>query len=286
MNSVTTFFAVAVGLYLAACAFLYFFQNQLIFLPSSEIVQTPLDAGMEFTEHFFETENGLKLHGWFIPASGSHDKHPTIIFCHGNAGNISGRIPIIRQFHSIDANVFIFDYQGYGQSEGRTGERQVLADGLAAWDFVTKELGIPEHTILPVGRSMGGPVAAHMALNRNATALAIESTFTSIPDIALKTYPIFPVRLLARINLPTLEFVEAFGGPILVAHSAADRLIPYEMGRTLYESAGERGRWLELQGGHNDGHIATGPKYANTYADFIQDVFRIQEQTPEPEQGL
>ncbi|AXJ00660.1 hypothetical protein CYPRO_1404 [Cyclonatronum proteinivorum] len=278
MNKVSTFWTIILtlgGLYAALALLLFLFQERLIFLPSRPVPFTPEVAGLPYSEHFFPSENGNMLHAWFVFQEGDEDafNRPAILFCHGNAGNIANRIPLLEIFHGLGYNIFIFDYQGYGKSEGRPGEREILADGLAAFDFMTDELGIAHERILPLGRSMGGPVAAWVAINRNTRALALESTFTNIPDIARKTYPIFPVGLLARVKLPTRDFVKQFDGPVLVAHSPGDMLIPYEMGRILYETAPGTSHWLELAGNHNDGHIATGPAFGQGYQAFINRYF-------------
>ncbi|MCC5934419.1 MAG: alpha/beta hydrolase [Balneolales bacterium] len=274
LSAIYTIILTLGGLYVALALLLFLFQERLIFLPSRPVPFTPEVAGLSYSEHFFPTENGLMLHGWWVYHEGDDAlSRPAILFCHGNAGNIANRIPLLEIFHGLGYNIFIFDYQGYGKSEGRPGERQILADGIAAFDFMTGELGVARDRILPLGRSMGGPVAAWVAINRNTTALALESTFTSIPDIARKTYPIFPVGLLARVKLPTRDFVKQFEGPVLVAHSPGDMLIPYEMGRIIYETAPGQSYWLELAGNHNDGHIATGPAFGQGYQAFIDRYF-------------
>ncbi len=271
-SSLLTIGATLVLIYLITGLLLFLLQDKILFLPSGDIRTSPASAGMTYEEHFFPSHNGNQIHGWFVPAA-SNENALTILFCHGNAGNISGRVSLISLYHSLGYNVFIFDYQGYGLSEGSPSETNILEDGLAAWDFLTHELGVPSHSVLPVGRSMGGAVAAHIAAQRNPRALAIESTFTSVPDMAKQTYYIYPIDLMARIQLPTIEFVRNFDGPVMIAHSREDRLIPYEMGRKLYEVAGPQRFWLELSGDHNEGYIATGKAYGEAYKKFVKSHF-------------
>lgn len=270
MSSIVWLAAGIAGIYVVLAAGLYVFQERMIFLPSRQILFTPADAGIHAEDVYFQSANGKKLHGWFAETD---PDAVTILFSHGNAGNISGRVRTMQLFTEAGYNVLLYDYQGYGKSEGRPGETEVLEDGLAAWDFLVNERGILEDRILPVGRSLGGSVAIHIALHRNAKAVALESTFTSVPDVAAKYYRIFPVKLLARVRLEIREKVEAFDGAILIAHSPADELIPYAMGRELYETADVPKMWLEMRGNHNEGYAITGDAYMNTYNAFIREVF-------------
>lgn len=272
LGSIFTIAGTLAIIYVVSGLLLFLFQDKILFLPSADISATPANAGMEYEEHFFPSANGSMLHGWFVPANPDKDAI-TILFNHGNAGNISGRVSLINLYWNLGYNVFIYDYQGYGLSEGSPSESNILQDGLDAWDFLVDELGLNPDKILPVGRSMGGPIAAFVASERNAKALVIESTFTNIPDLARNSYSIFPVDLLARIHLPTIDFVSAFEGPVMVAHSKEDRLVPYEMGRQLYEAAGPDRHWLELSGGHNEGYMLTGAAYTEAYISFMSSFF-------------
>ncbi len=277
LQSILTVLATVAVLYVLLGLLLFLFQERLVFLPSSAMIATPAQTGMSYEEVWFESENGRSLHGWFIPANPEADLNEavTILFCHGNAGNISGRVSLMQTYHAAGFNVFIFDYQGYGKSEGRPNETNILKDGLAAWDFLVDEVGADPEMILPVGRSLGGPIAAYIALHRGAKAVAVESTFTSVPDIARQTYPIYPVGLLARIKLPTLEFVKAYEGAVLVAHSREDTLIPYSMGQAIYDAVPGPKQWLELSGDHNEGYIVTGRNYSEAYINFAQQHFDL-----------
>lgn len=249
---------------------LYIFQERMIFLPSSVITITPADMGIEAEDVWFESANGKKLHGWLA----YHNPDAvTILFSHGNAGNISGRVHTMKNFVDMGFNVFIYDYQGYGYSEGRPTEKGIMQDGLAAWNVLVEEYNISPDNILPVGRSLGGAVAMYIADYHNTRAVALESTFTSVPDVAARVYRIFPVRLLARVEMNSLERIRRFEGAAFVAHSPNDRVIPYDMGRTLYESAKGPAQWLEMTGNHNDGYALTGETYRQAYIDFVHRWF-------------
>jgi uncharacterized protein len=250
-------------------AFLYLFQGKLLFYPTRILTVGPAAAGMDFEDVYLTTSDGERLHGWFVPRKGAR---ATLLFFHGNAGNISDRIESIRQFHNLGLNVFIFDYRGYGKSTGRPTEQGLYIDAIAAYDHLTTGRGIPPDSIIIFGRSLGGSVAAFLASQRPAAALALESTFTSVADVARGYYPIYPVRLLTRYRLPTIEYLAGYNGPLLVAHSPDDELISVRFGRELYEAARGPKQFLEMRGGHNDGFYVTGRAYTQGYDRFLTSV--------------
>ncbi|TVR03840.1 MAG: alpha/beta hydrolase, partial [Spirochaetaceae bacterium] len=171
---------------------------------------------------------------------------------------------------------------GFGESEGRPGETGLNRDAAAAWRYITETRGIPPEHVVLFGRSLGGSVAAALAARTAPAAdrsprqgpagLIVESSFTSVPDLAARHYPIFPVRLLARHRHPTLQYVRESDTPVLVAHSRTDEIIPWSHGEALLATAGDRGSFLELQGGHNDGFMVTGAAYVEGLRAFLQRV--------------
>ncbi|MEO1249772.1 MAG: alpha/beta hydrolase, partial [Pseudomonadota bacterium] len=205
-------------------------------------------------------EDGVTLDAWFVPAP---DARGTLLFFHGNAGNISHRLESVRIFHELGLSTLIFDYRGYGQSEGTPSEQGTYTDALAAWRHLTEERAIPPSKIILFGRSMGAAVAAYLADQHTPAGLILESGFTSVPDMAAQIYPWLPVRLLARIGYPTAEYVSGVESPILIAHSPGDEIVPYTHGLALFEQANEPKSFLEMTGGHNDGFLVTGDPYVD-----------------------
>lgn len=265
--------AILFGVYVLFAAFLFVFQEKLIFFPSTNITFTPADVGLNAPDVWFKSGNGNLIHGWYL------EQNPdaiTILFSHGNAGNISDRVPTMQTFAQMGFNVLLYDYQGYGYSYGSPSKRNILDDGIAAWLFLTNEKGIHPDKILPVGRSLGGAVAAHTAVEKQSKGLVLEETFTSITDVAAHYYPIFPVRWLARVRLDTKDRLKDFGGALLVAHSQADEVIPFRMGRALYESFHGEAFWLEMRGRHSGGYAATGEAYTQAYLEFVAQVYGWQ----------
>jgi uncharacterized protein len=257
------------GIYLAMGVFLYIFQGKLLFYPTRTLVYYPDAAGLDYEDVYLQTGDGERLHGWYVP---HENRRGTLLFFHGNAGNISGRIESIRQFNQLGLDVFIIDYRGYGKSSGRPNEKGLYTDALTAYDYLTQERGIPPDSLIIFGRSLGGSVAAYLASEKPAAALALESAFTSVPDVARGYYPVFPVGLLTRYKLPTIEYLRKFEGPVLIAHSPDDELISYRFGRELYDAVIGPRQFLEMRGGHNDGFFVTGRAYTDGYDRFFTSV--------------
>ena len=249
---------------------LYFFQARLVFYPETgrEIIATPAQAGLPYEDIRLTTGDGLSLHGWYVPAP---QPRGTVLFLHGNAGNISHRIDSVQMFHRLGYSTLIFDYRGYGNSGGTPSEQGTYRDAEAAWRYLTEQRRIPSCRIVLFGESLGGAVGAWLAARQKPAALMIASGFTSVPDLARQFYPYLPVRWLARIRYDTAENLRAVTAPVLIAHSPEDEIIPFEHGRALYAAANPPRRFLELAGGHNDGFIFMRESWVKTLGDFLDE---------------
>jgi len=250
-------------------AAVYFFQDRLLYFPSSEIVCTPAAAGLDFEDVNFQAADGTALNGWYVPAPAAR---ATLLFCHGNAGNISHRLESIRIFNNLGLNVFIFDYRGYGMSRGRPGEQGIELDALAAWHWLVREKGVDPAKLIIFGRSIGGAVAAGLACTRAAAGLILESSFTSYVDIGREYYPWLPVGLIARYRYATIEKVSRLSMPVLIVHSPDDELVAFRHGRALYSACSGQKYFLEISGGHNDGFLLSGDTYIRGIDRFISSV--------------
>lgn len=260
------------GLYLLAVFGLFLFQGRLLFVPSRQVWRTPADAGIGHEEVFLPTADGGRIHGWFVPA---REAQGTVLFFHGNAGNMAHRLDTIAVLHNWRLNVFLIDYRGYGNSSGRPNEKALYHDADAAWRFLTEQKRISANRIVIFGRSLGSAVAAHLAARFDPAGVIVESGFVSIPEIAAGIYRWFPVRLLSRNHFPTLENVKAVRCPILVAHSREDDLIPFDHGERLFEAAGEPKFFLEMRGTHNDCVSATGVSYERAIRSFLHETLAV-----------
>ena len=248
-------FAILVSAYIILVGYFFFRQSDYVYFPDypERVVSAdPTSIGLPYENISFVTADGVKVAGWFIPAGSSRG---VLLFCHGNAGNISHRLDFIQLFHELGLDVFIFDYRGYGQSEGKPTEQGTYNDVEAAWRYLTDERQISPGQIIVFGRSLGGAVASWLAQNHMPGMLILQSTFTSLADVGAKHYPFLPVRLLLRARYSTAQYLDKVNCPVLICHSRNDELIPFSHGRQLFEIAGEPRKFLELSGSHNEGFM-------------------------------
>jgi fermentation-respiration switch protein FrsA (DUF1100 family) len=274
-------FTAAIGLvvgYGAIVGLAFAFQDQLLFQPSSQLLATPDDAGMPYETVHLDTEDGETLHGWWIPAPNvSRETSPdapgahTLLFFHGNAGNISGRLESVKQFHELGLNVLIVDYRGYGQSTGSPSEEGLYRDAMACWRHLTVAKGIAPQEIIVFGRSMGGGPATWLAEREKPGAVILESVFTNVPDVGAHHYSFLPVRALATNQFDNESRVAEIDAPKLLIHSRQDRVVPFELGRRVYEAAAEPKQFLEIEGGHNDGFLVSEESYLRTISGFLEE---------------
>lgn len=254
--------------YAALAALIFFAQSSLVYYPESgrNIIETPDDRGLGYESVEIATPDGESLHGWFIPAPAAAG---TVLFFHGNAGNISHRMDYLLMFHRLGYNTLIFDYRGYGQSSGSPSESGTYLDAQAAWRYLTEKKEIPSTRVVLFGESLGGAVAAWLAAREKPALLVLASVFTSIPDMAAKIYPFLPVRLLSRFEYSTIDYLRTVACPVLVAHSPQDDIVPFTHGEALYQAAPEPKQFLRLQGGHNNGFIFMREDWVEALRKFI-----------------
>jgi len=263
---ITTAIGLAVG-YGAIVGLAFAFQDQLLFQPSSRLLATPDDAGMPYETVRLDTDDGETLHGWWIPAPDV--SRGTLLFFHGNAGNISGRLESVQQFHQLGLNVLIVDYRGYGQSTGAPSEEGIYRDTEACWRYLTETKDLAPQDVVIFGRSMGGGPATWLAAREQPGAVILESVFTNVPDVGAHHYSFLPVRALATNQFDNESRVGDIEAPTLHIHSRGDRVVPFELGQQVYEAAAEPKQFLEIEGGHNDGFLVSAEEYLRTIDDFL-----------------
>ena len=256
------------SVYIIFAGFLFIFQSHYVYYPVRPLSADPASIGLNFESISFETADRVKLSGWFIPGENARG---VVLFCHGNAGNISHRLESIQIFHQLGLDIFIFDYRGFGQSEGKPTEQGTYQDAEAAWQYLTEERQVNPNKVIVFGRSLGGAVASWLAQRHTPGALIIESTFTSLPDIAARLYPYFPVRLLSRFKYNTAEYLDRINCPVLIVHSRDDEIMPFSHGQRLFEMAKEPKRFLEISGTHNEGFIISGKRYEEGLNTFVSE---------------
>lgn len=265
-STLTTILIAFILGYLLILIILYFKQVSIIFYPTKEIFQTPKDIGLDFEELALKTSDGVNISAWYIPA---RDERGAILMCNGNAGNISYRIDLIHIFNSLNLSILIFDYRGFGKSEGKPTEKGTYLDAEAAWDYLINIKHYPATKIILYGQSLGGAIAAEMALRHRPAALIIESGFKSAPELGSKFFPFIPVKLISRFHYSTIEKINKIDCPKLIIHSPDDEIVPYSHGTALFEKAREPKEFLKIKGDHNEGFLLSGKVYTDGLDRFI-----------------
>lgn len=242
-------------------------QPTFLYRPVQDVPYSPEELGLDFEKIIFNSSDGLKLTGWYIPADTSQ---PTVLFCHGNGGNITHRLDSINIFHDLGLNCFIFDYRGYGNSEGSPTEEGTYLDADAAYKWLTEQKNVSADDIIIFGRSLGGSIAAYLATRVEPKSLIIESGFTSYADVGAKFYPYMPVRWFARYAYKTIDYIKKVNCPVMVIHSRNDEIIPFEFGLRLYEAANQPSEFVEIFGSHNDGFLVSAEIYKKAWKDWLK----------------
>lgn len=227
------------------------FENSLVYFPSRyPNGDWSLESGMK--DAWFEAADGTRLHGWFLDTP---EPRAVVLFCHGNGGSIAGRRHLLEAFSALGVSALMFDYRGYGRSDGSPDEAGVLQDARAARAWLAKRAGVAESAIVLWGESIGGGVAVDLAQD-GARGLILENTFTSIPDVAAKHYPWLPARTLMRNRYNSVEKIGKYRGPLLQFHGDADSIVPFELGQKLFAAANEPKQFVTVpDGDHNDGRM-------------------------------
>ena len=266
--------AVVVVLYVVMGLLLRFTSmiNQFIYFPDSIIYQDPGDFGLEFEDVYLTTSDGVRIHGWFVPGSGD----TTLLWFHGNGGNISNRADNIAGLNRrLGVSILIIDYRGYGLSEGSPNEEGTYLDAEAAVAHALSRPDVDPERMVLFGRSLGCAVAAEMALRHDVYAVVLESPFTSISAMAGRAYPFLPgLGLLVGNMYDTLDKAARIDAPVMVLHGDGDDIVPFEMGREVFEAAREPKRFYRIRGaGHNDTYAVGGAPYLDALGSFLAEPY-------------
>jgi len=256
--------------YVSTCVIVFIFQRSLLFARGGDIFRDPSSMGWSFSEVWLEHELG-RAHAWHIHTD---DARGTVIFSHGNAGTIADRLESVEDFVWLGFDVLIYDYGGYGKSDGKPSESRCYADIRAAWDFVVGDVGVEPSDIVLFGRSLGAGPTSWLATQVKPAAVILESPFFSVPQIAQERFPFLPARWLTRDRFDSGSRVDEIEVPLLVIHSRDDELIPYHHGEQLFAEATEPKQFLAINGGHNDGWYTSREKYRAAISEFVDHAVR------------
>ncbi|HAJ56551.1 MAG TPA: alpha/beta hydrolase [Candidatus Omnitrophica bacterium] len=256
---------------LAFAAFIFFYvryiEKRSLYIPYREIERTPDSVGLEFEDLMIKASDGVLVNSWWIPAAPEAE---TVFFFHGNGGNLSHRLEKILFFHKLGLNVFIIDYRGYGKSTGSPSENGLYLDATAGYDHLTRQLKIREASIILYGESLGSAVAIDLASKKNVGAIITEGAFTNVKDMARAVYPVMPSFFLGS-KFDSLAKISGINVPKLMIHSRNDEIIPYALGKKLFDAAGEPKYLLLVEGGHNECFYISEDKIREKIIQFIKE---------------
>lgn len=246
------------------------FEWKNVYAPSKEIEATPDAAGLEFEDIEFVAEDGVRLHGWWIP-------HPeargVILYCHGNGSNIGNRVDLCRDLRALGVNLFIFDYRGYGRSRGWSTEQGTYRDARAAYEVIRAKYDDAENPpVLVYGSSLGACIAAQLAVDKPVVGAVFEAGFSSVVEVGKHLFPHLPVSLISRFRYEADRCVAQIRVPKLFASSRDDQLIPFELGQKLYDAAAEPKTFFELRGPHGESGWNETPAFWPALAAFVDRV--------------
>jgi len=244
-----------------------FAQERLADGPRKLPFQDAEGQGLEVQECWFESEDGVRLHGWWIPRP---EAKTTVLYCHGNSGSLGLGFRVLRHIAPLNANLFVFDYRGYGRREGKPSELGLFKDARAAFQHLTDSIDQDPETIVLFGHSLGGAVAIDAALELPAAGLVVQASFTDVRGMARVLFPRLPMHWLARNQFRSIDKVPQISMPKLFIHGGRDDTIPFEMGRQLFDAAEEEKQFLGIErGGHNNLHLRGGEEYLDTLQRFL-----------------
>ncbi|OGF28438.1 hypothetical protein A2331_03255 [Candidatus Falkowbacteria bacterium RIFOXYB2_FULL_34_18] len=241
----------------------------MIFYPTNDYAPPPI--GFDIEEVFIKTQDGEILHGWWMKREGASK---TVLFFHGNAGNLTDRNFRLDIFKRLELNALMIDYRGYGKSSGKIKrENDLYIDSEAGWYFLTKEKNIIPEDIILWGRSIGGAIAVYLAQGKDIHALIIESSFFSLANIGEKHFPFLPIKQLLKFKFESGEKIQNVKRPILFTHSKKDDIIPFSESEMLYKKAQEPKEFLKLEkGDHNTDLILSYDEYFEGVRDFLSSI--------------
>lgn len=245
--------------------FIRFLEYKSLYYPFKHIEMTPGDIGLDYENISIITEDGVKITGWFIP---SESPRATFLFAHGNGGNISHRLEKIRMFNKLNVNTFIFDYRGYGASDGSPSENGFYLDAQAAYNYLLSDKKIPSQQIIGYGESLGGAVIIDLAVRNEMGGLIIENSFTSVIDMGKKIFPFIPA-FLYKAKFDSASKIIDVSCPVLAFHSPEDEIVPYELGQRLFEAAPGPKYFVNLRGGHNDAFLDSEALFISEIDSFL-----------------
>lgn len=240
-------------------------EDQFLFYPIKHPAGEWSPADLDFEDVFFTSADGVKLHGWYCPC---RNPRAIVLHAHGNAGHLAYRADLMRFYQRrLRVASFIFDYRGYGRSEGKPSVAGILSDARAARSWLATKANVKKSQIVLTGQSLGGAVAVDLAADGGARGLVVESSFSSLQDVAVSHYGRM-ASMISPEKLNSTASIQAYHGPLLISHGDADDIVPYKFGRKLFEAANEPKQWLRIPGAPHNHNLTED--FAKALDDFVE----------------
>lgn len=225
-------------------------------------------SGLPLEDVWFQSADGIKLFGWYVEARADAG---VLLWCHGNAGSVVHRLDNLRELYRLGLSIFIFDYRGYGRSQGTPSEDGLYRDAVGAYDYLTRMRQIRSERMVVFGRSLGAAVATDLVSQKPAAGLILESPFPSIAAVAQHHYGGLPVHWLLRAEFKLIDRLPQLSLPTLVIHGDRDDIIPIKFGRQVFEAAKPPKWWYAIAGAdHSSTYQVGGNAYFRRFAEFIR----------------
>jgi uncharacterized protein len=264
---------VVAAVLVAPIGLLWAFQRRLLYLPAPRTVPPAASVLPGAEEVTFETADGLRLGGWFVPAEGREAPRTAVLVCNGNGGNRSLRAPLAVALARMGLHVLVFDYRGYGGNPGQPTEAGLAADARAALDYLVGRPEVVPARVVYFGESLGAAVALRLATERPPAALVLRSPFASLAEVGQLHYPLVPVSLLLRDRYDSAALAGRLAAPLLVVAGGRDRIVPASHSRRLFAAAPQPKRLVVLDGAdHNDHDLLAGPRLLAEVRGFLAGV--------------
>ncbi len=244
-----------------------------IYFPEKRVIATPAAVDLPYEDLYLNTQDGVKINAWFVPFEKSRR---TLLWFHGNAGNIGNRVDLLSQLHrKLKSNILIIDYRGYGLSEGDISEEGTRLDARAAYDYLLSRKDIDPRKIILFGRSLGAAVALDLATDLRHGALILEAPFTSIEEMAKKVFPLLPSSLMLKTRYDSISKIKSVHIPLLILHGDQDQVVPFAQGQTLFAAANQPKTFYTISGaGHNDTYVVGGRGYFEALMGFVETTLK------------
>jgi fermentation-respiration switch protein FrsA (DUF1100 family) len=242
-------------------------EQLVVYYPTRQVREDPQDVGLSYENIYLVTDDHVKLHGWFIPRENAI---ATLLIFHGNGGNIGDRVSWFEMLHALGVHVMAIDYRGYGLSEGEPFEEGLYRDARAAYQWWERQRRPGGEKLILFGESLGGAVAVHLAADVSPSALIIQSTFTSARDMAKTMFPIGLLQPFVNVHFDSAAAIAGVMCPKLIIHGTDDSIVPFRLGKTLFELAPPPKEFYAVPGaGHNDLPWIGGAEYQRRLKSFL-----------------